>query len=103
MHVSRDVYRYREIRDTLNVTDTVQVIRFVERADSVVRACTELQSSCERFRVHADSVIADLSVENAALKAAIPKPPGKIRRVFLQMKAPLIFAAGLYIGAKAVR
>ena len=39
----------------------------------------------------------------ATLEALIPKPPGKIRRVFLQMKGPALFLAGVWIGSRAVR
>ena len=43
---------YVRLRDTLNVHDTIQVKVFVERADSVVKACSLLQLTCaERHTV----------------------------------------------------
>ena len=102
--VTRVVTRYRMLRDTLDIHDTVQVVRFVERADSVVRACTELQSSCERFRVRADSVIAGLTLEHDALAAEVKAlTPSRVGRLWSRVRVPLVFAAGLYVGAKAAR
>lgn len=98
------MYRYRTIRDTLNIHDTVQVIRFVARADSVVRACTELQSSCALFRVRADSVIAGLTTERDALTAEVKAlHPSRVGRLWGQVKVPAAFLAGAWIGSRVVR
>jgi hypothetical protein len=50
---------YTERRDTLllNVHDTVQVIKYVQAADSVVKACSMLQLTCAE-RHQADSATA---------------------------------------------
>lgn len=50
---------YTERRDTLllNTHDTVQVIKFVQAADSVVKACSLLQLTCEQ-RHQVDSATA---------------------------------------------
>lgn len=69
-HVTRDVVRYRAIRDTLRLTDTVAVRETLVRADSVVRSCTELVESCARLRVRADSSIADLTLDRDRWKRA---------------------------------
>jgi hypothetical protein len=98
------VYRYRTIRDTLNIRDTVQVRVFVERSDSVVRACTELQNACQQYRVRAESVIADLHVENDALRAEVKAIHGsRIVNVWNKIKLPLAFTAGVYAGSRIVR
>src|SRR4051812_31488471 len=47
----RVITRYQELRDTLNIHDTLQVIVFRDRADSVKRSCVELDDSCTRLRV----------------------------------------------------
>lgn len=67
--VARTIVRYSEIRDTLNLTDTVQVRVFVQRADSVVRSCIQLSESCDRFRVRADSSMATLTTDRDFWKA----------------------------------
>lgn len=64
------IARYSEIRDTLNIHDTLQVIVFRDRADSVKRSCVELDNSCSRFRVRADSSIADLTLDRDRWKRA---------------------------------
>ena len=47
----------RTLRDTLRITDTLQVIAYVARTDSALQACTELASSCSSFRLTADSLL----------------------------------------------
>ena len=104
LHVAAVVYRYRTIRDTLDVHDTVQVTRFVARADSVVRACTELQSSCALFRQRADSVIAGLQTENDALAAEVKASHGsRLGNAINHLKVPVAFLAGAWIGSRVVR
>lgn len=61
--VTRAVTRYQTLRDTFNIHDTLQVIVFRERADSVKRSCTALDNSCDRFRVRADSSLASLTTD----------------------------------------
>lgn len=39
---------YVRLRDTLNIHDTVQVKEFVQASDSVVKACSLLQLTCEQ-------------------------------------------------------
>jgi len=61
--VTRDIVRYRTIRDSLVITDTIQVKQFVERADSVVRNCTALQSSASLFVSRCDSAQQSLRID----------------------------------------
>jgi hypothetical protein len=51
------VDRVRTLRDTLRLTDTVMVREYVERADSALRACSELADSCSQFRQDAAALI----------------------------------------------
>ena len=102
--VTRTVARYHTVRDTTRLTDTVWVKQMIAQGDSVVRACTALQSSCALFRVRADSVIAGLQTENDALKAEVKAIHGsRIVNVWSRIKFPLGVAVGLYAGARLSR
>lgn len=80
--VTRTVTRYQALRDTLNIHDTLQVIVFRDRADSLKRSCTQLDNSCERLRVRADSVIADVTLDRNRWKlSAESLKPGRFDRV----------------------
>lgn len=77
--ILRDTLRVRvavdrvvTLRDTVlkHLTDTVLVRTFVERADSTVRACNDLVSDCQRFRVTANATIAALTEKVKALPVA---------------------------------
>lgn len=104
IQVERTVYHYRDFRDTFQLTDTVQVKVFVARADSVVRACTELQSSCALFRVRAESVIAGLTQEHDALAASVAASrPSRVGRAWASVRLPLAFVAGAWVGSRVVR
>lgn len=56
--------RWRErlvtLRDSLTITDTVEVIRYIAAADSTIAACTLALSTCERRVAARDSVIVAL-------------------------------------------
>ena len=104
IHVARDVYRYRTIRDTTRLTDTVWVKAALASADSVAKSCTELQSSCALYHVRAESVIAGLQTENDALAAEVKASHGsRLGNAWSRVKLPLAFVAGAYIGAKVTR
>ena len=92
------------LRDTLNIHDTVQVKVFVERADSVVRSCSELSDACERFRVRSDSLVASLRLSQEVLRKQVASlTPSKPRR-FLAASWPVVaFVGGVWIGAKVTR
>ena len=49
--------KYRTLRDSLVITDTVQVERVLAAADTALVACDSLASSAERFKITADSTI----------------------------------------------
>jgi len=50
LYLTHTVTVYTERRDTLlvHLTDTVAVIRYVQAADSVIKACSQLQLTCEQ-------------------------------------------------------
>lgn len=104
IHVTRDVFKYREIRDTLRLTDTVAVRETLVRADSVVRSCIQLSESCDRFRVRAESSLATLTLDRDFWKARYEQAkPGRFD-AFVRRTLPVVaFGAGLYVGARAVR
>lgn len=105
--VARDTVRVRSViahydtlRDTLNIHDTVQVKVIVAKADSVVRACSDLVLSCVARSRIADSVIADLRLDNDVLRAA--RPTG-LRKFWNDVKVPLAFVGGVIVGVKVTR
>lgn len=105
---TRTIVRYRAVRgiagDTVRLTDTVWIKALIASSDSVVKSCTDLQESCARFRVRADSVIAGLHVENAALAAQVKAlHPSRVGTLWNRVKVPLAFVAGAWIGAKVTR
>lgn len=61
--VTQTVTRYQTVRDSLVITDTVQVKVFVQAADSMKRSCMAYVESCDRFRVRADSSLASLTTD----------------------------------------
>lgn len=72
-HVERDadtvrvrVTRVDTLRQTLNIHDTTDVIRYIAATDTALRACTELADSCALFRVTADATTHSLTVERDA-------------------------------------
>ena len=102
--VERHVAGYKPARDTLNIHDTVQVKVFVERADSVVRSCTALAESCDRFRVRADSTIAGLRLDRDRwrLEAEHARPSGF--DLFVRRTLPVVgFVAGVWVGSKVTQ
>jgi hypothetical protein len=102
--VTRTITRYRTLRDTLNIRDTVQVKVYVQRADSVVRSCTGLLSSCALYHVRAESVIAGLQTENDALAAEVKAlHPSRLRTAWSRIRLPLAFVGGVWVGSRIVR
>lgn len=57
------VTRFRTVRDSVRLTDTVWVKEFVRVSDSTVRACSDLLTSCESFRASSGSLVRSLEVE----------------------------------------
>lgn len=49
--------RLDTLRDSLTITDTVEVLRYVAVADSTIKACTSALSTCE-LRVGAERAVA---------------------------------------------
>jgi cytoskeletal protein RodZ len=74
----RQVTKLEQLRDTLRITDTVQVKEFIQRADSTVRACFAVVQSCEQKDSAHKVIEAGLRKQNEALKALIPGRTEKI-------------------------
>lgn len=62
------VDRVRTLRDTLRLTDTLEVLRYIAATDSALDACSEFVTSCERLRVAADSTVRSLEAERDAIR-----------------------------------
>lgn len=99
-HVHRDVVRYSQIRDTLNIHDTLQVIVFRERADSLKRSCADAVESCDRFRVRAESSLAGVTLDRDRWKLeAESRRPSKWRGALPYVA----FVGGVWMGSRVVR
>lgn len=90
IRLTREVTKYRSIRDTLKITDTVQVKEFVRQADSTIKACTEVVQTCEQKDSAHRIIEAGLRKQNDALKSLLPT---KTERFFTAAKWTLIGAA----------
>lgn len=98
------VTRYLRFRDTVNIHDTTQIKVFVERADSVVKSCSELAESCDRFRVRADSVIAGLRLDRERLRLQLDQSRPSTLDLFVRRTLPVVgFVAGVWVGSKVSR
>ena len=75
LRLFRTVYKYQQLRDTLDIHDTVQVKVFVAASDSVRKVCTDLKPSCQRALASADSLLQSERAVNAIL---MHQRPGKI-------------------------
>lgn len=62
------------LRDSLTVTDTVEVLRFIATQDSTIASCQALIVTCEQRVAVRDSALATW----AARWDARPKPPSKL-------------------------
>lgn len=84
-----------ELRDTLRITDTLQVISYIARTDSALAACSDLASSCTQFRLSADSLLGAKDRQYDALaKYAESVKPSAIQRFWWATAI-----AGVVIGA----
>jgi hypothetical protein len=91
--LAREVTKYRTIRDTLVITDTVIVREFVRQADSTIKACLLTVQTCEQ-KDSAHSVIeTGLRKQNDALKKLLPT---KTERFITAAKWALV---GALVGA----
>lgn len=88
----RQVTKLEQLRDTLRITDTVQVKEFIQRADSTVRACFAVVQSCEQKDSAHKAIEAGLRKQNEALKALIP---GRTEKIISAVKW---LAAGTVVG-----
>lgn len=81
---------YRARRDTLVITDTVQVAAVLEAADSTIAACESVVLSCTASLMAADSVEAALRRQNEALKRMVP---GRLSRAATAAKWAIVGGA----------
>jgi hypothetical protein len=98
VRLSTLVPRLQVIHDTLlqHLTDTVLVKQFIEKADSTVKACTDLMSSCAVFRQQATATIQALESKVAAIQ-----PP---RSCVSTGAVWTVLGVGVgFVGAKVVR
>lgn len=49
--------RYKQVRDSVLITDTLRVVEFIRVADSALAACLDLVNACQQFRLSADSLV----------------------------------------------
>lgn len=68
---------YDTLRQTLDVHDTVQVLRYVAAADSTVHACRATVAACIQAGIAKDSVIAGQDRELTALRRLQPTTVGR--------------------------
>lgn len=94
VRVVRTIFKYQQLRDTLNIHDTISVKEFVVASDSVRKVCTDLKTSCQRALASADSLLQSERRVNAIL---MQQRPGKMG---LAMK--LITAVGVGYAIHAV-
>jgi hypothetical protein len=102
--VTDHVIRYKTLRDTLRLTDTIAVREFVTRSDSVVRSCSALAVSCDAFRVRADSTIAGLRLDRDRWRLEAEHLKPSRFDSFVRRTLPIVaFVGGVYVGARAVK
>lgn len=92
IRLTREVTKYRAFRDTLKITDTVQVKEFVRQADSTIHACLLTVQTCEQKDSAHRVIEAGLRRQNGGLKKLVPSRTEKI--VTAIKWAAIGFAAG---------
>lgn len=75
LRLVRWVKAYDTVRTTLRITDTVDVKRYVQTADSTIAACRQSVTSLTLSCAAKDSVIADLRAMNAVKIAPSARVP----------------------------
>lgn len=78
VRLTREVTKYRAFRDTLKITDTVQVKEFVRQADSTIKACLMTVQTCEQKDSAHKVIEAGLRKQNDGLKKLVPSRTEKV-------------------------
>lgn len=78
VRLTREVTKYRAFRDTLKITDTVEVKEFVRQTDSTVRACLLTVQTCEQKDSAHKVIESGLRQQNEGLKKLVPSRTEKI-------------------------
>jgi hypothetical protein len=78
VRLTREVTKYRAFRDTLKITDTVQVKEFVRQADSTIHACLLTVQTCEQKDSAHKVIEAGLRQQNDGLKKLVPSRTEKV-------------------------
>lgn len=89
--------RYKQVRDSVLITDTLRLIEYIRVADSAVAACTELANSCALFRVSADSTMRSLERERESWKQYAER--GARRQKVYKLALPAALIGGVVLGA----
>jgi hypothetical protein len=88
---TRTLIKWRDsvvtLRDSLTITDTVEVVRFIAVQDSTIQACSAALLTCdERVRLRDarfDAAAGQWRAERAELEAAVPGVRDKLRTAAL--------------------
>lgn len=75
--LSRALTRYREVTDTVRLTDTVWVKAALAAADTTIRACTAAVSSCSMALAARDSLAARIRDELKIARRPAPRLAGR--------------------------
>jgi hypothetical protein len=78
IRLTRERVKLRELRDTLRITDTVAVIRYIAQADSTIKACSLALITCEQKDSAHKVIEAGLRRQNEALKKLLPTRTEKV-------------------------
>jgi hypothetical protein len=70
--LANQLIAYEKLRDTVRITDTVWVKRFIRVADSTIAACTKTVATCDKKVEVRDSLIAN---QNRQIQALLKKKP----------------------------
>lgn len=90
VRLTQEKTKLRVMRDTLHITDTVEVLRYIAQADSTIKACTIALTTCEQKDSAHKVIEAGLRRQNDALKKLVPS---KTERIITATKWVLIGAA----------
>lgn len=76
--VTTSIARYRTRRDTLVITDTVQVREVLATADTVIRSCQSLVLTCRAAMEIKNDLIAN---QDSTIRALIAMQPSRTQKV----------------------
>lgn len=95
VRLTKEVTKWRVVRDSLVITDTVQVRVALDQADSTIKACFDVVHTCEQKDSAHKVIEAGLHRQNEALKSLVP---GKTEKIITAAKW---LAIGTVVGLAA--